>query len=91
VHDGRGDGQAALDSYEHALPIFQGIGDGAGKAITLINIGGVYDRRGDAQAALGYFDQALPILQDVGDRDVRATAGRAAWCWAATALPVPGG
>jgi tetratricopeptide (TPR) repeat protein len=56
-----------------ALPIFQEIGDRAGGAITLINIGAVHRSRGDLQAALDYYLQALPIFQEIGDRAGEAT------------------
>ena len=63
-----GNRTAALDYFEQALPIFREVGDRAGEAATLNNIGLVHDRRGDGQAALGYFEQALPIYREVGDR-----------------------
>jgi tetratricopeptide (TPR) repeat protein len=68
MHDRRGDGQTALSYYEQALPIFREVGDRAGEAKTLNNIGAVYYARRDGQAALFYFEQALPIRREVGDR-----------------------
>ena len=61
MHNSRGDGQAALGYYEQALPILREVGDRAGEATTLNNIGRVHDRAGDGQAALDYYQQALPI------------------------------
>ena len=47
---------------------FREVGDRAGEAATLNNIGVVYDGLGEPQRALEYFGQALPILREVGDR-----------------------
>ena len=44
------------------------VGDRAGLATTLNNIGAVYDDLGDRQQALTYYQQALPIREEVGDR-----------------------
>jgi tetratricopeptide (TPR) repeat protein len=44
------------------------VGDRAGQAVTLNNIGRVYDGLGDRQQALHYYQQALPIREEVGDR-----------------------
>ena len=63
----------ALDYYEQALPIFREVGDRAGEAATLNNIGGCTHDRGDYQGALGYYEQALPIRREVGDRAGEAT------------------
>ena len=68
MYDGLGDRQQALDYYQQALPIRREVGDRAGEAATLNNIGLVYDGLGDRQRALDYYQQALPILREVGDR-----------------------
>ena len=47
---GWGTGQAALDYYEQALPIRREVGDRAGEATTLNNIGAVYDGLGERAA-----------------------------------------
>ena len=44
------------------------VGDRAGEAATLNNIGLVYHGLGEPQRALEYFGQALPITREVGDR-----------------------
>ena len=44
------------------------VGDRAGEATTLNNIGRVYHGLGDRQRALDHFHQALPIRREVGDR-----------------------
>src|SRR6185503_14801366 len=44
------------------------VGDRAGDAATLTNIGTVYRALGEPRRALEYFGQALPIRREVGDR-----------------------
>ena len=44
------------------------VGNRAGEAATLNNIGPVYDGLGERQRALDYYGQALPIRREVGDR-----------------------
>ena len=44
------------------------VGDRAGEAATLNNIGAVHDALGQRQRALEYYGQALPIRREVGDR-----------------------
>src|SRR5262249_48423545 len=68
-----GDPDGALDDYQQALPIYRQVGDRAGEAATLNNIGGVYDQRGDSENALHHYQQALPIRRQVGDRAGEAT------------------
>ncbi|MBB5866866.1 tetratricopeptide (TPR) repeat protein [Allocatelliglobosispora scoriae] len=58
----------ALASYEQALSILLEVGDRAGEAATLSNIGMAYAGLGDRRRALVYYEQALPIRREVGDR-----------------------
>jgi tetratricopeptide (TPR) repeat protein len=44
------------------------VGDRAGLAVTLNNIGLVYDHLGQRAQALEYYQRALPIWEAVGDR-----------------------
>ncbi len=44
------------------------MGDRAGTATTLNNIGAVYRSTGDPARALEYYGRALPIMKEVGDR-----------------------
>ena len=64
----RGTTLEALDSYQQALAIRREIGDRAGEAITLNNIGVVYVDQGRYAEALDTFPQALTIRREVGDR-----------------------
>jgi tetratricopeptide (TPR) repeat protein len=63
-----GQPQRALEHYHQALPIRREVGDRAGEANTLNNIGTVYSGVGQPQRALGHYQQSLPILREVGDR-----------------------
>jgi len=58
----------AIQLFNEALPILRDLGDRAGEAATLTNIGRVYDGLGDRQQALRFYNEALPILRDVGHR-----------------------
>ncbi len=49
------------------------MGDKAGEASTLNNIGLVYDALGDKQLALDYYNQSLPLSRQVGDKAGEAT------------------
>ncbi|MEA5545869.1 CHAT domain-containing tetratricopeptide repeat protein, partial [Limnoraphis robusta CCNP1324] len=44
------------------------VGDKAGEATTLNNIGRVYDALGDRQTALDFYNQSLPLTRQVGDK-----------------------
>ena len=68
-----GSRQRALEYYGQALPIAREVGDRAGEAATLNNIGAVYNGLGERQRALEYYGQALPIMREVGDRAGEAT------------------
>ena len=68
MHDALGDRERALEYYGRALPIMREVGDRAGEAVTLNNIGLVHNALGDRERALEYYGQALPIAREVGDR-----------------------
>ena len=68
MYRGLGEPQRALEYFGQALPILREVGDRAGEAVTLSNIGAVYRGLGEPQQALEYYGQALPILREVGDR-----------------------
>jgi tetratricopeptide (TPR) repeat protein len=63
-----GEPHEALTLYREALTMYEEVGDRAGQAATLSNIGLVYNGMGDGQQALAYYQQALPIREEVGDR-----------------------
>ena len=66
MYHGLGEPQRALEYYGQALPIRREVGDRAGEAATLNNIGAVYDGLGEPQRALEYYGQALPITAGGG-------------------------
>ncbi|MDG4768260.1 tetratricopeptide repeat protein [Solwaraspora sp. WMMD406] len=68
MYDGLGDRRRALGFCEEALPIAREVGDRAGEAVTLNNMGHVYDGLGDRRRALVFYEEALPISREVGDR-----------------------
>ncbi|MBU7585680.1 MAG: CHAT domain-containing protein, partial [Nostoc sp. TH1S01] len=63
----------ALSFYNQALPLYRAVGDRAGVATTLNNIGRVYSDLGEKQQALSFYNQALPLYRAVGDRAGVAT------------------
>jgi len=58
----------ALDLFEQALPILRQVGDRAGEAVTLNNMGEVYRATDQPERALELYEQVLPIMREVGDR-----------------------
>jgi CHAT domain-containing protein/tetratricopeptide (TPR) repeat protein len=60
--------QAALQSWQQALEIYQEIGDRTGEGTIRNHIGSVYFYQGQYPRALESYQQALSILQEVGDR-----------------------
>jgi tetratricopeptide (TPR) repeat protein len=57
-----------LEYYDQALALQEAMGDRAGLATTLNNIGKVYHSIGDRQKALEYCHKALVLQEAVGDR-----------------------
>lgn len=53
----------AIDRYREALGGFQGLGDRAREADSLVALGRLCFLRGDSAAALAAYQQALPLLQ----------------------------
>ncbi|MBG1240051.1 CHAT domain-containing protein, partial [Nostoc sp. NZL] len=68
-----GEKQKALEFYNQALLLRRAVGDRAGEATTLNNIGAVYSALGEKQKALEFYNQALPLYRAVGDRAGEAT------------------
>src|SRR5262249_20366598 len=54
------------------LSVQREMGDRAGEATTLNNLGRVYSGLGNRQQALDYYQQALPVRREVGDRSGEA-------------------
>jgi tetratricopeptide (TPR) repeat protein len=59
----------AMRLYHGALKMYEEVGDRAGQATTLNNIGTVYYGMGQPEQALKYYQQALPLREEVGDWD----------------------
>lgn len=57
---------------QQGLPLRHEVGDRAGEAATLHNIGATYSRLGEHAHALKFLQQALPLRREVGDRQGEA-------------------
>ncbi|OKH29387.1 hypothetical protein NIES2101_43445, partial [Calothrix sp. HK-06] len=57
-----------LKFYNQSLPLTIELGDKAGQAVILNDIGFVYDSLGDKQQALKFYNQSLPLTIEVGDK-----------------------
>ena len=66
--------QRAINFYQQALAIARDIGDRAGEAIYLNNIGIAYKSLGQHQKAIEFYLQQLAIAQEIGDRFLEAAA-----------------
>ncbi|MGB3404013.1 MAG: CHAT domain-containing tetratricopeptide repeat protein [Microcoleaceae cyanobacterium] len=60
--------QAALQSWQEALKIYQAIGDRNGVANSLGNLGMACDSIGQYKKAIEYHQQSLAIFKEIGDR-----------------------
>jgi tetratricopeptide (TPR) repeat protein len=65
--------EAALQSYQQALTIYQQIKDRQGEGLALANLGNAYNNRSDFAKAIEYLQQALKIVREINDRE---TEGR---------------
>ena len=68
-----GDRTATLASFRAALPLQRAVGDRAGEARTLSNLGVVFDALGQRDSATAYFRAALALTRAVRDRAGEAT------------------
>jgi CHAT domain-containing protein/Tfp pilus assembly protein PilF len=66
--------QAALQSFQQALLIYQDLGDRITEGTVLSNIGSVYYDLGDYLNALNSYQQTLHIRREMGDRSSEAIA-----------------
>lgn len=57
-----------MDYFQWSLAISEEMGNQAGLAVTLHNIGSVYNSLGQRERALEYYQRALAISEEVGDR-----------------------
>ncbi|MEX0267663.1 CHAT domain-containing protein [Leptolyngbyaceae cyanobacterium UHCC 1019] len=64
--------QAALQSWQQALAIYQAIKDHNGEAGALMNLGLAYDSLSQPNQAIESYQQALPIFRAVQDRNGEA-------------------
>ncbi|TVQ15313.1 MAG: CHAT domain-containing protein, partial [Leptolyngbya sp. DLM2.Bin27] len=60
--------QAALQSWEQALAIYQAIGDRSGERRALSSLGLVYRHTGDYRRAIEFDEQSLAIAREISDR-----------------------
>ena len=74
MYSGLGDRQRALEYYGQALPIRREVGDRAGEAVTLNNIGALYSRLGDRQRTL---EVRAGVAESSGRSAYRAGEGAA--------------
>ncbi len=65
--------QAALQSWQQALAIFQAIKDRNGEANALMNLGNAYLPLSQYNKAIEYYQQALPLFRAVQDRNGEAS------------------
>ena len=69
-----GEWQAAIDTWEQALDLYQSIGDQSSTSKLLINLGLAYRRQNNYTVALGYFEQALSLKRELKDQDGETAA-----------------
>ncbi|HXF05031.1 MAG TPA: CHAT domain-containing tetratricopeptide repeat protein, partial [Blastocatellia bacterium] len=73
MYSALGERQKALEYFSQALSLHRAVGNRAGEATTLGNIGLVYNALGERQKALEYYSQALSLHRAVGNRTEEAT------------------
>ncbi|HEY9832257.1 MAG TPA: CHAT domain-containing protein [Stenomitos sp.] len=66
--------QAAIQSWQQALTLYQKIGERPGEGIALINLGHAYFSLGQYQKALELYQQSLVIQQELRERPGEANA-----------------
>ncbi|MEO1350651.1 MAG: CHAT domain-containing tetratricopeptide repeat protein [Cyanobacteria bacterium J06635_15] len=66
--------QAALQSWQQALEIYQSIGMSETAVYALSGIGNAYFSLGQYQQASSFYHQSLEMADDLGDRQAQATA-----------------
>lgn len=64
--------QAAIQSWQQALVIYQKLGNRNGEANSLGSLGIAYTSLGEYAKAIVFFQQSLNIFRDLGDRNSQA-------------------
>jgi tetratricopeptide (TPR) repeat protein len=72
VHNGRGDGTAALGYYQQALPILREVGDRAVEAVTRYNIAMVRRAAGRLLEAIAELELVVALDEAVQHPDLEA-------------------
>jgi len=72
AHDGMGDWQQAVATYEEALTLRQSLGDQEGEAKTLRNLAILFAQHGDRNRAKATLNRALGVAQRAKSRAVLA-------------------
>jgi len=62
--------EEAINYYSEALVIYQNMGERAGEATTLRNIGHVHFSQASYDLARDYYNQALAISREIGDTEL---------------------
>ncbi|WP_242046816.1 CHAT domain-containing protein [Calothrix parietina] len=65
---------AALQSFQEALDIYQAIKDRQGEGKSLGNLGNAYNMMGDYPKAIEYYERSLKIFQETKDREEKSIA-----------------
>ena len=74
--------QAAIEYYEQTLAIFREVGDRAGEAVSLHNLGARYYSLYDYQQAIEHYEQALSIFREIRDQaDEAASLNNLGLCY----------
>ena len=67
----------ALALNEESLSLYEGLGDKAGMALALINLGDVARERGDEDRAVALYNEALTLHRELGnERGMARALGR---------------
>lgn len=59
----------AIQKYEEALALLQGVGERYSEAVVLYSIGKAFDKTGEKRKALDYYRKALSLFQTAGSWD----------------------
>ncbi len=68
VYGDRSEYGRALEYYQHALRIFEELGDKIGQAWVVNNIGNIYNESSDYERALEHYQRSLRLYGELGDK-----------------------